>query len=319
MQPTIYAPGSWSTDAVADWMLNVSHLRLVTSAPYLRELFSPGFLDQLSAPSYTQPRAVAAPLRVRHGGGDYFIPGTARDLLEHTSCAVACIPAVLRVVADAGDLSPPSHSELVACRSGSPNAMRRAWSTLHKRVRRELLDRGSTIVVADIRNFGPSIDMPRLLEGLLRAKADQHAIGHLRQMHEAWDCYGCPGLPLTGAVPLLSKFWLSAVDERLRRAGIRFVRIQDDFRLFAVGSAEAQGALAVLVGAVEDLGMHLNCAKTRIVPPGAVGYRSLRRNDSSRFLREGILRPLLGESLRWKLLRTPAIHLLGILNRRTNR
>lgn len=313
--PTDVAP--WSRDSVADWLLNVSHLRLVTTAPYLGELLSPGFLSDLAHPRVASFPDTVPPLAIRHGGNRYFLPGSARDLVDYLSCVVACIPTILRGIdrQETADYGPPSIATAVTGRSGDARAMRGAWSRLDATVRHRLSTTGSHVVITDIERFGESIDASRLTAELATLGADPDVIAQLDRMHRTWERHGFPGLPLTGGVSILGKFWLAPVDETLRGEGIDYIRIQDDFRIFAPDKDGAERALATLGAAVGKLGMTLNPSKTRMLGPGPEAWAHLRRTNSVRRFREGILRPLLGESLRWRAMRPVAVRVFRLLNR----
>jgi hypothetical protein len=308
----LVSPDLWMARLFMDLLLSTPNVRLYSIAPYLPELYT---TSPPLPPAAWMDEPVAAPFRILHGGNLYFLPGSAQDLRLYLTCVAASIPSMLNVpgVESPEDLAPPAFAALAAGSTGGHRAMRQAWQRLNAIVERRLSASDCTVLTVDIEDFGGSIDTHRLLQSLRQCGADPAALRHLARFHESWQSHGCPGLPLTGAVSILSKLVLSELDQELRVRGFDFVHIQDDYRIFCDSRAQAVTALEVVTRVTTRMGLTLNASKTRLLSPGKASRKWLQQQNSGRLFREGLLRPLLGESLRFRLLRPISIPLLRFL------
>lgn len=299
---------------VADLILDRFNTRMFFSAPYAGELHADGFAARIEPPARIPQGDVSPPLRIVHAGKEYFIPGSADDLVAYTSSVVACLPAILAsLVPDAPeDCGPPSYRQMEERRCGSPAFVRSQWRRLDGRTQAHLATK-RPVAVADVREFGRSVDTALVLDKLDMAGADPHALAHLRRLYSAWDAYGATGLPLTGCVSIMSKLVLAEADVELRRRNIDFTRIQDDYRIFAEDEDDASRAVEALREALRGLGLSLNPSKTEVLRPGAKSAATRRGLALQRLLRMGVVRPLLGDLLRWRLSRPLAIRALRVL------
>src|SRR5215475_7303515 len=80
--------------------------------------------------------------------------------------------------------------------------------------------------------------------------------------------------------PLLSKILLTPFDKEMRRQGYQLTRWADDWVVTCRSRAEAEHALARAVKILEQLGVMLNQAKTRIVCQRRSKTRPLERSKS---------------------------------------
>ncbi len=124
---------------------------------------------------------------------------------------------------------------------------------------------------ADIRSCFDSIDHGRLFDRLgAWLGATSPLVGWIRSWVAApiWDgadvrrlTCGIPqGSPLS---PLLANFFLDAFDNRLRGAGVKFIRYADDFLVLTRTPFDLPPARRIVEKALEDLGLELNAEKTR--------------------------------------------------------
>jgi hypothetical protein len=299
---------------VKDLLISTPNVRLYSIAPYLHELYED---SPPMPPAAWGDAPVAAPFKIIHGGNPYFIPGSARDLRLYLTCVAACIPAMLNAscVESPEDLGPPSFAALAAGCTGGHRAMRQAWHRMNAFTERRLSASDCKVLTVDIEHFGASIDANRLLQSLRQCGADPAALRHLARLHQSWQSHGCPGLPLTGAVSILCKLVLSELNHELRGRGFDFVHIQDDYRIFCDSQAQTAAAHEVVKQVTTRMGLTLNASKTRMLSPGKPSRKWLQQQNTRRLFREGLLRPFLGESLRFRLLRPIAIVLLRFLYR----
>ena len=177
-------------------------------------------------------------------------------------------------------------------------------------VQQRLGGEGGIIVAADVASCIATIDLDRLHKLLQESGADHAAVHHLWKMHLFWCRTGCHGLPLTGSFRLLIKLYLAKVDDRLRREGIIFVRIQDDFRLFCRNKDEAKQACHVLEEALATCKMRINHKKTVLLQAGRLMSWSLHRQELVRLFSGGVGVPVLTEMLQLDALRPIALLLI---------
>ena len=74
------------------------------------------------------------------------------------------------------------------------------------------------------------------------------------------------GTPQGGVIsPLLANLYLNPLDHQMAAAGWAMVRSADDFVILCRTQAEAQAALAAVTAWVNEAGLTLHPAKTRVV------------------------------------------------------
>jgi RNA-directed DNA polymerase len=128
------------------------------------------------------------------------------------------------------------------------------------------------IVDADLKDFFGSVDHEKLVTLIGKQVADKRVLRLIQQMLTA-GCedkgrrYETPrGTPQGGVVsPLLSNILLTPFDKEMRRQGYQLTRWADDWVVTCRTRAEAEHALARAEKILEELGVTLNRAKTRIV------------------------------------------------------
>ena len=128
------------------------------------------------------------------------------------------------------------------------------------------------IVDADLKDFFGSVDHGKLLTLVGKQIADSRVLKLIQRMLEAGyeergQKFATPrGTPQGGVVsPLLSNILLTPFDKEMRRQGYQLTRWADDWVVTCRTRAEAEHALARAVKILEQLGVALNQAKTRIV------------------------------------------------------
>ena len=188
--------------------------------------------------------------------------------------------------------------------------MRAAWGRLNAETQRRLVRDRLWVVCSDIHDCIGTVNPDRLHGLLQEVGADRAALVHLARMQGIWRQTGCRGLTLTGGFLLLIKLYLADVDARLRREGIAFVRLQDDFRLFCRSRDDGLCAAEVLAQALAACGMHINEGKHVLLEPGPRAARLLRGQTPQRVFKHGVGQPLLCEMLQSPLLRPMSLGLL---------
>ena len=141
------------------------------------------------------------------------------------------------------------------------------------RVVEQKLQEGYVYVVdADLKGYFDSIPKDRLLAlvtehisdsrmlGLIKLFLDQNILEELRE----WTPVA--GVP-QGAVlsPVLSNLYLNPLDHQMAEEGFEMVRYADDFVVLCRSKLEAGVALQTITGWVEQAGLTLHPAKTKIV------------------------------------------------------
>ena len=137
---------------------------------------------------------------------------------------------------------------------------------------REVGSGSEWIVDADLKDFFGSVNHEKLLTLVGKQIADSRVLKLIQQMLEAGyeergQKFATPrGTPQGGVVsPLLSNILLTPFDKEMRRQGYQLTRWADDWVVTCRTRAEAEHALARAVKILEQLGVTLNQAKTRIV------------------------------------------------------
>ncbi len=310
-------PAAWSAEMVRAMALHPLTVRMYADAPYAAELFSESTWQQLAHPQYSELYEPAPPIVLSKGRKRYYLPGSARDLVLHTSSVASLFPALARYLDDdhlATDLGPPLHADLCRGSLGTHHSMANYWAMVDSRTQ-EMFSAGfSHVLLTDIKRCIESVDTDRLSSILKDAQGDEHSIRMLEHMHQAWGEQGCQGLPLSAGFLVLIKPYFRAIDARLRDEGISFVRLQDDYRVFCHSHDEASAALSFLESAVEQAGFSLNYDKTLILEQHQFAS-SLRKKwlVTKRMFNNGVLRPLLSDALQQPGLRQGSLRLLHLL------
>ncbi|MCG8467730.1 MAG: hypothetical protein MJB57_05895 [Gemmatimonadetes bacterium] len=313
--------GAWSASKVIALARHPCNVRMYADAPYIKELFRDDAAERVRHPASPGALEVAPPLRLSSDAKPYYLPGSARDLLLHTSCMLAVSADVGRFLdpgSDRHDLAPPSRSDLMSGSFGEEATMVAAWSRVSEATTRALTHGYTHVLLADVRQCIANIRADRVTRLLRRAGADADAVCVLERLHEAWHAAGCRGIPLTAGFRILIKPYLKRADDALADAGVAFVRLQDDFRVFCRGETEVRERLATLTDVVSACGFELNDAKTLVL-----SRRQLRWAPKPRWMRlrhklaDGVLRPLLSDALQHTPVRDLAgSALLGLYSRR---
>jgi len=137
---------------------------------------------------------------------------------------------------------------------------------------REIQAGSEWIVDADLKDYFGSVEHDKLLALVGKQIADSRVLKLIQQTLKAgyedkgrW--FETPqGTPQGGVVsPILSNILLSPFDKEMRRHGYQLTRWADDWVVTCRTRAEAQNVLARAEKILDNLGVTLNRAKTRIV------------------------------------------------------
>jgi hypothetical protein len=123
------------------------------------------------------------------------------------------------------------------------------------------------VAVADIADFYPRIYHHRLENALLAATRQTQHVRAIMRLLGGWNEKESYGIPVGNAASrLLGEITISDVDQALLAHGIRFVRFNDDYRLFCNSPAEAYGYLSVVANYLNtNHGLSLQPLKTKTV------------------------------------------------------
>jgi hypothetical protein len=291
---------------------------MYAEAPYLAELYRDDLESRVVHPANLDKRDFAPPLLLHRGLKRWYLPGSADDLVLHTSCVVAChLPIVRYMPADSSvyDYGPPLLHELTEGSWGHYRTMLSYWARLERAMQGHLANGFSHVLFADVASCIESVNPERLSALLRESGADEDAVRVLDQMHRSWRSSGCRGLALTGGFRVLIKPYFKAVDDRLCSQGLTFLRLQDDFRVLCDGEDDARAALRVLSDALACGGFALNQSKTHIFSRDELRRfsRKMWQLNGARTLSGGIGLPALADALVFPALRVPALHLLRLL------
>lgn len=162
------------------------------------------------------------------------------------------------------------------------------------------------VVDADIKGYFDSIPHDRLMTLIKRRMADGKVLALVKAFLEQGVLDGMStwtpeqGTPQGGVIsPLLSNIYLDPLDHLMEAAGYEMVRYADDFVLLCRSEQEAQQALELVRGWMDEAGLTLHPDKTKIVDatqPGGfdfLGYHFERgmkwpRKKSLKKLRDSI-------------------------------
>lgn len=130
---------------------------------------------------------------------------------------------------------------------------------------------GSTafLVICDLVNCYGNLSADQVAAAVGQSGVPGWQAEYLRQLLGFWQTPESPGLPVaSNASRILAEAVLLQIDNRLRGAGIEFVRYADDFRLFAEDESAARRTLEAVADAAAPHGLALNPDKTQIVRLG---------------------------------------------------
>jgi Reverse transcriptase (RNA-dependent DNA polymerase) len=145
---------------------------------------------------------------------------------------------------------------------------------------RAILDRHDQIthvVTTDISDFYCRIYHHRLENSLNASTSKANHVKAVRHLLSGWNGTETFGIPV-GSAPsrLLAETAISDVDEALLANGVRFIRFNDDFRIFANSHSEAYRHLAFLAEVLfSNHGLTLQQQKTTVLPTSEFRQRYL--------------------------------------------
>ena len=144
------------------------------------------------------------------------------------------------------------------------DALRKVW--------REIEAGNEWIVDADLKNFFGSVDHEKLMTLVARKVSDGRVLRLIESILKAGllaEGRLFPtreGTPQGGvASPMLSNILLTPFDREMRARGYQLTRYADDWVGICKSRAEAESALTDARKVLDQLGVRLNCDKTRIV------------------------------------------------------
>jgi hypothetical protein len=133
------------------------------------------------------------------------------------------------------------------------------------------------VAVADIADFYPRIYLHRLENSLQSATSHASHVSTISRLLSGWNGTESFGIPVGSAASrLLAEITISDVDDALFANGTRFVRFNDDYRIFARSYADAYRAIAFLADVLfSNHGLTLQPQKTTVVPAADFDRRFL--------------------------------------------
>jgi hypothetical protein len=131
---------------------------------------------------------------------------------------------------------------------------------------RRRAEAGGFVVNCDLANCYGNLGGERIATALEHCGVPGWQVDYISQLLNFWRLEDSPGLPVgPNASRILAESVLLQIDDRLRDAGIEYVRYVDDFRLFAADETGAHQALEAVSDAAASQGLTLNADKTMIL------------------------------------------------------
>jgi Reverse transcriptase (RNA-dependent DNA polymerase) len=193
------------------------------------------------------------------------------DDVLYTSIVVAILPDLIQAGFNSSCVCGPF---ITAVPKGQWTQGHRYWFRfLESRSEVFLEDGYRYIAQSDVRDFFPSIQHHRLLARLRKLDCSPQHLDLLGELLALWFPSG-RGLPWDQASHILSSAFLGTVDQRIQELGLPHLRLADDFRVFCHSAAEGETVLSVLDDSLRELGLECNQRKTKVVPVGALAYKS---------------------------------------------
>jgi hypothetical protein len=126
------------------------------------------------------------------------------------------------------------------------------------------------VLFSDIAGFYENISIKRLTSDLRQVSDKNETINSLRNALQTWAQPRNSGLP-QGYYPsdILAELYHNSIDKRLKNNGYRFLRYNDDLRIFTETEREAKLALKRLSNLYREKGLNLHSAKTCILSENA--------------------------------------------------
>lgn len=311
----------WSPGNVVRAIRRSLGLVALSYTPYFPELFDDRLINRVKHPSEIDfdPDNVARPWPIDAVGKRYFVPGSADDLINYTSCVIACCPQIERAWELSGpdeDNGPPARDELAQGRIGEW-PWKQYWNEFHRHSGRIANSGYPWVLNADIEACAAKIDAGILAHLLSEWGSDPSAVRIFATMHQSWHQFGFSGLPVIGTFSLLTRAYLLEVEQCLRSRDIVFLKNIDDFRLFCKAPDQHESLRLAISDCLAVRGMRLNESKTRFEQFGTPHATSRRwRSIFKGKFRYGLVRPFLVRLTNYRMLRTVCLLLLKAMARR---
>ncbi len=311
----------WSAENVVRAIRRSLGSVALSYTPYFSELFDDRLINRVKHPAEIDFDSdnVAQPWRIEAAGKQYFVPGSTEDLINYTSCVIACCPQIKQAWELSGpseDCGPPSRIELALNRIGE-GPWKNHWNEFHRRSDRIANSGYPWVLNADIETCASIINTEILANLLSEWGSDPDAVRIFASMHRAWHQFGFPGLPVTGTFSLLSRAYLLEVEQCLRGRGILFLKNIDNFRLFCKLPEEQELLQLAIRDSLAMRGMRLNESKYQFHQFGTARASSRRwRLILKGKGRYGFVRPFLVRLIRYRMLRPICLFLLRAMVRR---
>ncbi len=306
------APNADSSHVVR-WLRHPLSIRMLADWPHLASLFQPDFVGRVRDAVGEDGQSASPPLRMYTRGKTYFYPGCPRDLFGFFSAVVASLPDIARRLlprTDEWDYGPPFVADMSRGEAGQWPRMWFYWNLMEKAV---VARRGQRDVVVhgDVRGCYGSLDRVRMVALLSDAGSHADAVRRIDRFLSSWETAGCRGLPLVYVSQPLVKLYLREADARLIAAGVRFVRVGDDYRLICSSMADAHDAIAVFRDALSHCGLEESVHKRWVEHPGTAAsafHRQIRIWPDR--LKRGVIKPLLADSLQYRVMQPISLRMI---------
>lgn len=159
------------------------------------------------------------------------------------------------------------------------------WKKFKEYVRCDTTDK--TVLQTDIQNYYENIRISDLHDTLLKClkrvncsysqkTSLRFCIDSICRCLGAWSYNGHIGLPQNRDISsFLASIHIMPVDEQMISGGYDYYRYMDDISVICSDKYEARAALKRLVGALREIGLNVNSAKTAIIEPGTPEHTEL--------------------------------------------
>ncbi len=161
------------------------------------------------------------------------------------------------------------------------------WQSWNDKSRRLISEDYNYVVFSDVAGFYENISIKRLISDLRQISDKDEVINQLRDCLQTWAEPRNSGIP-QGYYPsdILAEVYHNSIDKRLSNNGYKFLRYNDDLRIFTETKEEAKLALKYLSNLYREKGLNLHSAKTSILAKNKAEKRIDEVDDNIKKIQE---------------------------------